>query len=319
MEINLSQILNKLTTKTPFTSIEKNMNDVAVKRMRECGIAPTAQYNIELRDIIRGKSGQDHEYKDLQFKQNSALNFLLDNSTIFLNCKADAYIPYLEPSKATWGYTAHLSLAKPDEIKTIVHRISNSISLSKSYLKQQTKATEQYLIDALVQSLFEGIFSTLFNTEEGHDISGVFPLFNNANTTNITSKDDVLNMQKNGDLVASDNVWIVSPTAKLKLYDLGVIDNGLILDRPTLFTNLIKDGYFCYISLKHLALCIYDVIGVTVDPYTKAAEGKVNLVVESFCDAQLLHYKLLNVGKFEDEDEPTDGTDEQDGETEQTD
>jgi len=302
--INFYDVISKLANKKPFSNEEQKLNDLAIEKMKRCGLAPTAQYNFEIRSI-RGKSGKDYEYKDLQFNNNNSLNQLLENSTIFLNCKADAYIPYLEPRSSIWGETVPLSVSAPLETKTIPHRISNSISLSKSYLSQQTKATEQYIIDALIQSLYEGIFSTLLTDEEDKTTASVMPLFNSANITTISSLDDVLTIQKNGDLMASDNVFICSPTAKVNLYKLGVIDNGMILDRPTIFSNLIKDGYFCYISLKHLALCIYDVIGVTVDPYSLAKDNKINIVVEAFADAQLLYYKLINVGKFE-ESEPTD-------------
>ena len=305
-----TKILNNLTDKSKWTLEEQRRNDKAVNKLKEYGITPTAQCSIEIRDLIQGKSGYDYSYKDLTFDSNTALTKLLDNCLIVENCKADAIIPYLDYRNAQWGINCSEALTQPNDVRFKALRVSNNISISKSYIRQQTKATEDYIKNALIQSLLEKTFATLFDDEEGHNINGVLPLFNPSNTVEINTVDDILNLQKDVDLVSNDNVFICSPSARTKLYKLGVIDKGLILDSPTIFTNLIKDGYICYISLKNLALCIYDVIGITVDPYSKAKENKIVITVDAFLDAQLLFYKLIKVGKFvEPSDEPT-GNDE---------
>jgi hypothetical protein len=302
----LSNIINKLENRKQLTSEEIRKNNEAIKKMNECGLNATANYNIEIRDLIQGKSGYDYSYKDLKFDKNPTLNTLLGNCTLIENCVQDAIIPYFNYGSAYWGLSAGQSFQNIEDVRFGIKRVSNNITLSKSYSRQQTKAFEEYLTNALLQSLLEKTFSTLFKDEENHDISGVFPLFNTGNTVEISTLDDVLNLKKDVDLESNDNFFICSPTAQLKLRKLGAIDNGLILDSPTIFTNLVQDGFVCYISLKNLALCLYDVIGITVDPYSKAKDNQTIITVEAYIDARLLYHKLMKVGKFvEPSDEPT--------------
>lgn len=303
----LSNIINKLENRKQLTSEEIRKNNEAIKKMNECGLNATANYNIELRYLIHDvKSGYDYSYKDLKFDKNPTLNTLLGNCTLIENCVQDAIIPYFNYGSAYWGLSAGQSFQNIEDVRFGIKRVSNNITLSKSYSRQQTKAFEEYLTNALLQSLLEKTFSTLFKDEENHDINGVMPLFNTGNTVEISTLDDILNLKKDVDLESNDNFFICSPTAQLKLRKLGVIDNGLILDSPTIFTNLVQDGFVCYISLKNLALCLYDVIGITVDPYSKAKDNQTIITVEAYIDARLLYYKLMKVGKFvEPSDEPT--------------
>ena len=308
----LSNIINKLENRKQLTSEEIRKNNEAIKKMNECGLNTTANYNIELRNLIHNvKSGYDYSYKDLKFDKNPTLNTLLENCTLIENCVQDAIIPYFNYGSAYWGLSSGQSFQNIDDVRFGIKRVSNNITLSKSYSRQQTKAFEEYLTNALLQSLLEKTFSTLFKEAENHDISGVMPLFNTGNTVEISTLDDILNLKKEVDLESNDNYFICSPTAQLKLRKLGAIDNGLILDSPTIFTNLVQDGFFCYISLKNLALCLYDVIGITVDPYSKAKDNQTIITVEAYLDAQLLFYKLIKVGKFVEpsgEDEPEEPT-----------
>lgn len=306
----LSNIINKLENRKQLTSEEIRKNNEAIKKMNECGLNTTANYNIELRNLIHDvKSGYDYSYKDLKFDKNPTLNTLLENCTLIENCVQDAIIPYFNYGCAYWGLSAGQSFQNIDDVRFGIKRVSNNITLSKSYSRQQTKAFEEYLTNALLQSLLEKTFSTLFKDEENHDISGVMPLFNTGNTVEISTLDDILNLKKDVDLESNDNYFICSPTAQLKLRKLGAIDNGLILDSPTIFTNLVQDGFVCYISLKNLALCLYDVIGITVDPYSKAKDNQTIITVEAYIDGKLLYHKLMKVGKFvEPSNEPVEPT-----------
>ena len=71
----LSNIINKLENRKQLTSEEIRKNNEAIKKMKECGLNTTANYNIELRNLIHDvKSGYDYSYKDLKFDKNPTLN-----------------------------------------------------------------------------------------------------------------------------------------------------------------------------------------------------------------------------------------------------
>ena len=52
-KLNLFQVVNKLANKEKLSTSEQRINDLATKRAKEYGIAPTAHFSFETRDLVK--------------------------------------------------------------------------------------------------------------------------------------------------------------------------------------------------------------------------------------------------------------------------
>ncbi|MBP5424852.1 MAG: hypothetical protein J6Y33_02105, partial [Prevotella sp.] len=74
--------------------------------------------------------------------------------------------------------------------------------------------------------------------------------------------------------------------------------NGMFLNSPYICTNLVEDTYLIYIDLSKVCLTQFGLMGVSVDAYTHAKDGYVDVIVEGYFDYSLANNKFIKVGKF---------------------
>ena len=76
-----------------------------------------------------------------------------------------------------------------------------------------------------------------------------------------------------------------------------VMEAGQIDGTPVYNTSNVGATNVAYGDFSQLAIGQWGGIDLTVDPYTKAADGKVRLVINAFFDAKLLRPGAIAVAK----------------------
>ena len=131
----------------------------------------------------------------------------------------------------------------------------------------------------------------------------------NQSATTISAFSDITAMEAN---VENANVfgeckYIISPTAKATLRTLNyggkstrmVMEDGEIDGTSALVTTNAQSttANVIYGDWNQLAIGQWGSIDLTVDPYTKAADGQVRLVINAFFDAKVVRPAAFAFGK----------------------
>lgn len=149
----------------------------------------------------------------------------------------------------------------------------------------------------MAAAVAEKLDTTIFGSGAG-DTNTPAGLFNGVTASgNLTSADysDVLALEQaveenNG----SDYMFVVNPKVKFALKGTQVAsglamvyDNNEIDGYPAISSNsVVTNGILC-INPKMLVIGQWGGIDILVDPYTKAGDGQVRLVVNAYFDAKL--------------------------------
>jgi hypothetical protein len=298
--LNLFQVVNKLASKEKLSIIEQRINDNAIKRAKEFGIAPTSHYNFELRDIVKPnwlKTENKYISSDNDIKE------LISRCTYIQNVRNSIKFPYIEFENIKWGTPTNNGLIENEKIHK-ANRLAERLSISKLLLLSQPDFQlnmEQMAINALYQKLFSTMFSTAeeITTENEESPKG---LIDENDVITISGVTDLIDLQGDVDKVTDKGIWVISPTAKKQLNTLNlstpIFYNNQLLNSPYICTNLAEDGYLLYIDLSKVCVTQFGLMGVSVDAYTHAKDGYTDVIVEGYFDYSLANEKFISVGKF---------------------
>lgn len=299
-KLNLFQVVNKLANKEKLSINETRINDLATKRAKEYGIAPTAHFNFEMRDLIKPNwANSDTKY----ISNDKDLTELISRVTFVDNVKNSTKFPYVEFQNVKWGTPTNNGLIENEKIHR-ANRLAERLSISKLLLLSQQdfqSNMEQMAVNALYQKLFSTMFST---AEESITPNEESPrgLINDDDAITISGATDLIDMQNNVDKVTDKGIWLISPTAKKQLNTLNlstpIFYNNQLLNSPYICSNLCEDGYLIYIDLSKVCLTQFGLMGISVDCFTHAKDGYTDVIVEGYFDYSLANDKFIKVGKF---------------------
>lgn len=222
--------------------------------------------------------------------------------------KGDISIPKYAGSNVTWkGETATAADGQGEfsEVMLQPKRLTATLDISKQFLLQDTVDAEAMLIRDLAAAVAEKLDETIFGAGEG-DANTPAGLFAGVTATkalgDITYK-DVLDLEsaveeKNG----HNYMFVVNPRVKFALKGTQTA-NGLqmvyvgneIDGYKTISSNsVVEKGAIC-MDPRELVIGQWGGYDITVDPYTKAADGQVRLVINAYFDAKLRGDKIAKV------------------------
>ena len=301
--------IRHLNTNKRLSSIGyKKSEDVRDKFQRN-GITLNGQLNYETRDIInilppfdvgsKTDFSVNHLNEDVA-KILSKVIYLPDNVK---NVK----VPFISPDSAQWcNETGYL----PDQNHQITsaqlkgHRLSTRVIISNELINKDNDILEQKITEAIINSIYEKLVATMFS-DEAQTTSNPKGLFNGVEVVNITSIDDLLNMQYEMDKLSSDNTFLVSAGAKKAINELSanypLIKDDKLLNSECICTNLVKDGFICYMPLRYLAVADWNAISFSINPITKAVDNETEIFVDCYFDYDLTKAGLIKVGRFANE------------------
>ena len=300
--INIFDIALKIANKENLTAEEKRVNENAIKKAKESGVAPTSQFNFELRYLVK-PNWQRTDAHYIQRKND--IDRLLQSVTFVDNCKNSMKYPYVDFTTLKWGESSTEKATVENNKVHTAKRLSARLSISKLMLLSQP-SFQSAMSEMALYAIYQKLFSTIFSTAEGND--GIYNeepkgLIDAANAVTIGGVADIMTIQKDVDKVSDSGFWVISPTAKTELNKLqlsnSIFYNNMFLNSPYISTNLAEDGYLIYVDLSKICVTEFGVAGLTVDNYTHAKDGYCDVIVECFFDFSIANSKFIKVGKFE--------------------
>lgn len=298
--LNLFSIVNKLANKETLTIAEQRINDTAIKKAKEFGIAPTSQFSFELRDLVKPNWANSETH---YISNDKDVTELLNRCTYIENVKNSTKFPYVEFQNVKWGTPTNNGLIENEKVHK-ANRLAERLSISKLLLLSQTDFQanmEQMAVNALYQKLFSTMFST---AEENTTANEESPkgLINDDDAITISGTSELIELQNDVDKVSDKGIWIISPTAKKELNTIALTNNifynDMLLNSPYICTNVVEDGYLLYIDLSKVCVTQFGLMGVNVDAFTHAKDGYTDVIVEGYFDYSLANSKFISVGKF---------------------
>lgn len=259
-------------------------------------------------DIVAGVDAQGgfnvpEDKKDLYvaIRNASVLNKL--DAVVFSNAVGDISIPKYSGSQVSWaGEVADAAdgAGEFSEVKLTPKRLTAYLNVSKTFLAQDSNDAESILIRDLAEAISEKFDKTIFGAQSGTTERPEGLFYNSGYTTtgetlSAITYNDVLDLElgveeKNG----TNFVFVANPKTKYALKNVQmasgldmVYSKGEIDGYKAIVSNSVVSKGIMALEPRDLCAAFWSGIDITVDPYTRAAQNEVRLVVNFLCDAKL--------------------------------
>lgn len=307
--MSLVKMINAVVEGRNFTEDEAKVIAEARADFAKSGLSPKGQ--IVYRSVMATVDGQGKE-NVAEDKWN--LEVAVRNNLIATQMGADyvgglvgdVSIPQYAGSNVTWKgetETADNGRGAFAEVTLTPKRLTAVLDVSKQFLAQDSNDAEALLIRDLAAAVAEKLDKTIFGAEggDGNKPAGIFSGVGAEKGLTEMTYDDVLALEETVELANGTNyMFICNPRVKFALKGtqtangLQMVFDGKEIDGfKTISSNSVADKGIICMDPKELVIgqwgSAYD---ITVDPYTKAADGQVRLVINAYYDAKLRGNKI---------------------------
>ena len=327
-EDNKEDKTNKRNMKKRFSLVRSIRNIVNNSAMNDVDAAVIAEGNKEARKAginFQGQiqlpsqraavtvtaEGEDVVATDLFdiLKPLRAKNVLSHAGAKFMSgLVGNVQVPVMTKSNVTWeGETA----AAKDGAGTFSHvtlspkRLTAFVDISKQMIAQDSVDVESAIREDLVNAINSKLEETVLGATAGSATqpAGIF-----ATIKPTAVADFAALVNKESDVedanVIGECKYILSNKAKAALRSMSkgtkstqlVYENGSVDGTVALNTSNIAGKNYVYGDFSNLAIGSWGGVDLTVDPYTKAADGMIRIVVNMYVDAQLLRSAAFATG-----------------------
>ena len=306
--MSLVSMINAVVEGRNFTEDEVKAIAEARADFAKSGLATKGQ--IAIRSIAATVEGQG---KETVAEDKWNLEVAVRNNLVATKMGADfvggltgdVSIPQYGGSTVTWkGETATAEDGQGSftEVNLTPKRITAVLDVSKQFLAQNSADVEAILISDLAAAVAEKLDKTIFGAEggDGNKPAGLFAGVGAEKALAEMTYDDVLALEETVELANGANyMFLVNPKVKFALkgtqmanglqmvYDGKEIDGFKTISSNSVATN----GIIC-MDPKELVIGQWSGYDVTIDPYTKAADGQVRLVINAYFDAAVRGNKI---------------------------
>jgi HK97 family phage prohead protease len=292
------------------------VKEAGVEEMRKAGVSAAGQIilPVEKRDITVADEGADVVATNLYdiVEPLRAKNVLVAAGAKFISgLTSNVQIPVMTGSNVGWaGEVAEAAKggASFDSFILSPKRLTAYVDLSKMLLVQDTVGIENMIRQDLINAINDKLEGTILGVEAG---SATQPagMFAGVTPVAVTDFASVVALEE---VVEEANVinpikYIVSPKARANFRNMQkgtknntylAYENGELDGTPVFSTSHVVSGDFVVGDFTNLAIGQFGGIDITVDPYTKAAEGQIRLVVNAYFDSKVLRANAFAFGKF---------------------
>lgn len=313
-EFRLIKAINDIANNRSLDNVASAVISKGTEEMRKSGLSYGGQIQLpteELRATITVEAeGEDVVATELYniIEPLRAKNVLVQAGAKFLtNLVGDVQVPIMGASNVTWeGETADAKdgAGAFSNVKLQPKRLTAYIDISKQFLAQDSLSAEALIRQDLINAINSKLEATILGSETGaNQPSG---LFNGITATSVTDFAGVCNLEA---AIEDANVigeckYVMSNKAKAAFRNMAkstkstqlVMEGGMIDGTPVLNTSNVEGKNFIYGDFSNLAIGQWGGIDLTVDPYTKAAQGQVRLVVNAYFDAKVLRPEAFAFG-----------------------
>lgn len=285
-----------------LTKGQQQANADARSKAMSYGINLTGSYSYERRALSYSQNQQHLEGTDVAHIFKSKGQDILSQVTYVKNCKNALKYPFVDGNCAEFnndGISIDLMNNTVNSVLLKPHRIIARVPYTKE-LDIQNTDFQGDLIELINQATEDTLIKAIFSTTEGtqHQPNGLFSL---VPTTAINTVDDIETMANKVDSnIGANGVWMVSATAKTKLYKQykDYINNDMLFGAPIICDGRIEQDYMCYVDLKHIVVADWTFNTLTIDNVTQAKDGLNIITTETFIDFNFVDTNYIAVGKF---------------------
>lgn len=313
-EFRLIKAINDIANNRSLDNVASAVISKGTEEMRKSGLSYGGQIQLpteELRATITVESeGEDVVATELYniIEPLRAKNVLVQAGAKFLtNLVGDVQVPIMGASNVTWeGETADAKdgASMFSNVKLQPKRLTAYIDISKQFLAQDSLSAEALIRQDLINAINSKLEATILGAESGaNQPTG---LFNGITATSVSDFAGVCDLEA---AIEDANVigeckYVMSNKAKAGFRNMAksakstqlVMEGGMIDGTPVLNTSNVEGKNFIYGDFSNLAIGQWGGIDLTVDPYTKAAQGQVRLVVNAYFDAKVLRPEAFSFG-----------------------
>lgn len=313
-KFNLLSAIRSIAENKPLDPEVQAVVDAGKSEMRNAGLSVNGQLQIpsESRAAVTVTAeGEDVVVTDFAniLEPLRTKNVLAESGAHLLTgLVGDLQIPAMGAENVNWeGETdpAQDGSSTFTNVKLTPHRLSAYIDISKQFLVQDSLGAEALIRRDLVNAIQSKLEATIFSTDAA-DGSKPAGIFNGKVATKVTDFKGLCTLESD---VEDANFYgpakyIVSPKAKAAMRAMAkstkstqlVMEGDNIDGTPVLSTGHMAKDTFAYGDWSQLYVGQWGAIDLTVDPYTKAADGQVRLVVNCFFDFKLVRPKAVVYG-----------------------
>lgn len=306
-EFRLIKAINDIANNRSVDDTAQAVVKAGAEEMRKAGVSYGGQIQLptsELRSAItvtaEGEDVVATEIYDI-LEPLRAKNVLVAAGAKFITgLVGDVQVPSMTAGNVYWeGETASAKDGAQTftAVKLSPRRLTAYIDLSKQFLVQTSNSAEAIIRQDIINAINSKLEATILGSAAGTTTQPA-GMFNGKSKTTIASFKDVCDLEaKIEDAnVIGECKYVMSNKAKAALRNMAksakstelVMEGGAIDGTEVLNTSNVEEQNVVYGDFSNLAIGQWGSIDLLVDPYTKAGDGQVRLVVNAYFDAKVL-------------------------------
>lgn len=307
--MSLISMINAVVEGRSFTEDEAAAMAEARADFAKSGISPKGQ--IVYRGIAAtaegaGKEAIAEDKWNLELAVRNNLVATAMGADYVGGLVGDVSVPQYSGSVCKWKNevgTAEDGAGTFTEVTLAPKRLTATLDVSRQWLLQNSTDAEALLIRDLAACVAEKLDKTIFGAGEGdaNTPAGIFNGVAAAKALTEMTYDDVLDLEEKVELANGSNyMFLVNPKTKFALKGTQmanglqmVFDKGEIDGYKTISSNSVVDKGIVCMDPRELIIGQWgSAFDIVVDPYSKAGDGQVRLVINAYYDAKVRGNKV---------------------------
>lgn len=225
----------------------------------------------------------------------------------------DVRVPALVKGSVAWAGETGSASASGQTFSSVTlkpKRITAYIDISKKFILQDTDGGEMAVRRDLINGINDKLEATIFGYAD-ESVNQPKGLFFNETLADARDFSKVCNIEATLDDANIRNLkYVLSSKARADLRSMAksnkltqlVLEGGNVDGIPAFVSSNVKDsaasakGAYIVGDWSNLAIGSWGDIDITVDPYTKAGDGCIRLVVNAYFDAQICRDEAFAFG-----------------------
>lgn len=315
-EFRLLKAISDIANNRQLDDVALAVSEAGKEEMRKSGLSFGGQIQLPIEEraaITVAAEGEDTVATNLYnvIAPLRAKNVLVQAGAKFItNLTGDVQIPLMTAQNCGWE--SEVSEAKDGagtftSVKLSPKRLAAYIDLSKQFLIQQSAGAEELIRQDLINAINAKLEATILGAEEG-DLTKPEGIFNAIKPTahTVANFADLVNAESDIEdaNVVGEMKYVMSNKAKAAFRSMAksakttqlVMEGGQIDGTPVLNTSHVAGKNFAYGDWSNLAIGQFGAVDLLIDPYTKAAQGMIRIVINAYFDAKVLRPEAFVTG-----------------------
>jgi len=313
---SLLKAIRSIANNQPLDDVSMAVINAGKEEARKAGVNAQGQIQLpteERASVTVTAEGEDVVATELFdiLTPLRAKNVLVQAGAKFLTgLVGNVQYPTMTKSNVAWeGETTTASDGAPtfDHITLSPKRITAYVDISKMLIAQDSIGVENAIREDLVKAVNAKIEETVLGDAAGTTTKPE-GIFKTIEPDTVSSYADICD--KEADIedanVYGECCYIMSNKAKAALRCMikgtnatGMVYEGGEVDGTRAYnTSNVSGTQYVYGDFSNLAIGSWGGVDLTVDPYTKAADGQIRLVVNMYVDAQILREEAFATGEI---------------------